>query len=79
MDSLWRGDESVIQGKYVRTMFPTLSNRHNINHRKPCAMEKQWRDTHRRKVCTSYRSGNVLISIPVAPIQRSSGALMMTS
>ncbi|OJA10234.1 hypothetical protein AZE42_10254, partial [Rhizopogon vesiculosus] len=54
MDSLWRGDENVVQGKHVLTMFPALSNNQNIDRRKSCAMEKQRRDAHRRK----YSSGN---------------------
>jgi hypothetical protein len=68
MDSLWRGDESVVQGKHVLTMFSAPANHQNVDRRKSCAMENQWRDTHRRKVGTSYRSGNMLISIPVAPM-----------
>ena len=77
MDSLWRGEESVVQGKHVLAMFSALLNSPTV------ANLTEWKSNGKsliaQKLVHVIAASDVLISIPVAAMQKSSGVLMMTS
>ena len=77
MDPLWRGEESVLQGKHVIAMFSAPFNYPNVENL------AQWNNNGKsfiaQKSVHVIAAGNMLTGISVAAMRSSSGVLMTTS